>query len=215
MCEPFNNKEIYRQAIGSLQYLASNSRPDIAVSVSILARCVIDPRKPDWTEVKRIFRYLNGTTKMKLKLGDKNDWKQQQLIAYADAKWSGDSENRKSNTGFLFGYFGAPISWTSHKQSIIALSSTETEYVALSEASQKSILMRRLLQDLNQYIIGPTIIHKDNQSCITMLTNEKSSQRMKHIDTKYHFVKDIYKQHQINIKYCSTDNMVTTWCHIF
>ena len=110
MCEPFDNKEIYRQAIGSLQYLASNSRPDIAVSISILARRVSDPRKPDWTEDKLIFCYLNGTKYVKLKLGDKNDWKQQQLIAYTDADWSGDSENRKSNTGFLFKYYGAPIS---------------------------------------------------------------------------------------------------------
>ena len=132
------------------------------MSVSILARRVSDPRKPDWTEVKRIFRYLNDTKDMKLKLGDKNGWKQQQLIAYADADWGGDSEDRESNTGFLFKYFGAPISWTSHKQSIVALSATEAVYVALSEASQESIWMRRLLQDLNQYIIGPTIIHKDN-----------------------------------------------------
>jgi hypothetical protein len=145
---------------------------------------------------------------MKLKLGNKNDWKQQQLTAYADADWSGDSEDRKSNTGFIFKYLGAPVAWTSHKQSMVTLSSTEAEYVALSEASQESIWMRRLLQDLNQCIAGPTIFHEDNQSCIKMLENEKSSQRTKHIDTKYHFVKDMYKQQQIDIKYCPTENMM-------
>ena len=133
------NKEIYRRAIGSLQYLATNTRPDIAISTSILARRVSSPTDADWTEVKRIFRYLSHTKDMKLKLGDVNEQCNKQLIGFVDADWGGDSDDRKSNTGYLFKYLGAPISWSSKKQSLVTLSSTEAEYVALSEAGKEAL----------------------------------------------------------------------------
>ena len=121
------NEEVYRKAIGSLLYLATNSRPDIAVGTSILARHVSDPKQSDWTEVKRIFRYLKHTKEKKLRLGTPEEKHIKQLIGYADADWGGDVQDRKSNTGYYFKYLGAPISWTSRKQTMVTLSSTEAE----------------------------------------------------------------------------------------
>ena len=146
--EQFDNEDVYRKAIGSLQYLANNSRPDIAVGVSILARRVSNPSQTDWTEVKRIFRYLNHTKDKKLRLGGVYDHEERQLIGYADADWGGDSEDRKSNTGYVFKFKGAPIMWSSHKQSMVTLSSTEAEYIALSEAAQEAVWIQRLLNEL-------------------------------------------------------------------
>jgi len=116
-CMP--DRDVYRKAIGSLQYLATNSRPDIAVGTSILARHVSCPTVADWTEVKRIFRYISHTKDMKLKLGDASliTQRDSQLIGYADADWGGDAEDRKSNTGYVFKYLGAPLTWSSKKHS--------------------------------------------------------------------------------------------------
>ena len=89
------NEDVYRKAIGSLLYLSTNSRPDIAVGTSILARHVSNPKQADWTEVKRIFRYLNKTKEKKLRLGSTDDQSTHQLIGYADADWGGDAKEKK------------------------------------------------------------------------------------------------------------------------
>ena len=142
--ENTKNKEVYRRAIGSLLYLATNSRPDIAVLTSILARQVSEPTEADWTEVKRIFRYLSQTKEKKLKLDDISHCDTKQLICYVDADWGGDVTERKSNSGHYFQYLGAPITWTSRKQTLVALSSTEAEYIALCEAAQESHLSSKI-----------------------------------------------------------------------
>jgi len=178
------DKDVYRKAIGSLQYLATNSRPDIAVGTSILARHVSCSTVADWTEVKRIFRYISHTKDKKLKLGDTNFIMQYdtQLVGYADADWGGDAEDRKSNTGYVFKYLGAPSTWSSKKQTLVTLSSTEAEYIALSEAVKEGIWIKRLLKDFNQHVAEPMLIYEDNQNCIRLLKNERSSLRTKHID---------------------------------
>ena len=95
------------------------------------------------------------------------------MIGYVDADWGGDAKGRKSNTGYVFKYFGAPMSWASRKQSMVTLSSTEAEYIALTEAAQEALWLRRLLDDLNQDIVGSTLLFEDTQSCIKLLQNEK------------------------------------------
>lgn len=201
------SKEIYRKAIGSLLYLVTNSRPDIAIGTSILARRVEDPRQADWTEVKRIFRYLQATMEKRLKLGSSSECDNNQLIGYADADWAGDTSDRKSNTGFVFKYRGAPIMWSSRKQSLVTLSTTEAEYIALSEAVKEGLWIKRILIDFGQNIVDPVLMFEDNQSCIKLIQDEKSSQRTKHIDTKFHFVRELFKAGDIDVKYCPTAEM--------
>jgi hypothetical protein len=87
------------------------------------------------------------------------------------------------------------------------LSSTEAEYISLSEAAQEAVCLRRLLTDFNQQIIGPTVIYEDNQSCIKLLQDERSSHHTKHIATKYHFVRDLFKSGEIDVKYCPSETM--------
>jgi len=115
------NPEIYRKAIGSLLYLATNSRPGIAIGTSILTKKVSDPEQADWTEVKRIFRYLKYTRDLKLRLGDQSDQVNRKLFRYVDADWGSDVHDRKSNTGYFFKYLAAPIVWTCRKQDRVTL----------------------------------------------------------------------------------------------
>jgi hypothetical protein len=173
--EEMKSKEVYRSAIGSLQYLAVNTRPDIAVAVSILARHVESPRVKDWTEVKRIFRYLKFTKDKKLKLGSAEKASNRQLFCYADADWGSDIQDRKSNSGYCFQFLNSTIMWSSRKQSMVTLSSTEAEYIALAEALKEAVWIRRILEDLNQVVVGPTVVYEDNQSCIRLITDERSS----------------------------------------
>jgi hypothetical protein len=107
-----------------------------------------------------------------------------------------------------FKYFGATISWTSRKQSMVTLSSTEAEYIALVEAAQEALWIMRMLKDLNQELTGPVVIYEDNQSCIKMLKSDRCSPRTKHIATKYHFVRELFKSGTIDIKSCPSETMI-------
>ncbi|XP_073422172.1 uncharacterized protein [Dendrobates tinctorius] len=162
-------------AIGKLLYLATVTRTDIAVAVGILSRKVSKPNKTDWNAVKRVIRYLKGTSNDKLKLPTSDKCI---VTGYVDADVAGDPTDRKSTIGYLFFLSGRPTSWTSKKQSIVMLSSTEAEYVAAAHASQEVLWLRQLLTDLGQTQLEPTKINKDNQGCLVFapsLTQEPST----------------------------------------
>lgn len=206
--EPFDDNEIYRKAIGSLLYLSTNTRPDIAVSTSILARRVSNPRQSDWNQVKRVFRYLKATKNLKLKLGSKEERPNNKLICYVDADLAGDSKDRKSNSGYFFKFHGATIGWASRKQTLVAHSTAEAEFVAISEAAKEAIWIERILKDFGQTIVTPIEMMEDNQSCIRMLFDKKGSQKTKHIDIKYKFIQDLIYKKQMTAIYCRTEDQI-------
>ena len=185
------NSERYEQLIGSLLYLAVNSRPDIAASVTILSQYNKSPTKADWNEAKRIVRYLKGTIDYELRLGKKNG--DPRLIGYADADWGENGSDRKSNSGYLFQFYDSPISWACRKQTCVADSSTHAEYIALAEATLEGLWIRYLLEDFEQKRQETTVVYEDNQSCLKLVENGKFSNQSKHIAIKYHFIRDIKK----------------------
>lgn len=184
-----------------------NSRPDIAASVSILARKVSCPNQEDWTEIKRVLKYLKGTINFHLKLSNLAA-KDKNLIGYADANWAEDRLDRKSNSGYIFQINGGTISWSCKKQTCVSLSSTEAEFIALSDACKEAIWIRQLLEDMKIHQNSPTVIFEDNQSCIRLIKDQKLSNRTKHIDTKIHFVKDHVDQNHIVCTYCPSEEMI-------
>lgn len=136
--EPFNQIQ-YQSAVGSLMYLGMNTRPDIAYAVNNLARFNSNPQKEHWTAMKRVLRYLKGTINHGiLYKKDGSD----KCIGYSDADWAGDLSDRKSTSGYIFMLSGGAISWSSKKQKCVALSTAETEYIALSGAAQECIWLR-------------------------------------------------------------------------
>ncbi|KAG5883319.1 hypothetical protein JTB14_015275 [Gonioctena quinquepunctata] len=137
------NNNQYRKGIGSLLYLAVNTRPDIAASISILSRNIVNPTQNDWNELKRVMRYLKTTKNMKLILGTNGVIKKIEM--YADADWAEDNRDRKSTSGFIIKIFGSPISRSSRKQSTVSLSSSEAEYISLIEACQELQWIRQLM----------------------------------------------------------------------
>jgi transposase InsO family protein len=195
----------YQSIIGMLLYVSTNTRPDISASVSILSQKLIEPRRGDLGEVKRIIRYLKATKDMQLRLRSSGN---QELMGYSDANWAEDRHDRKSNSGYIFKLFGGIISWACRKQSCIALSSTEAEYIALSEACQEFIWLKKLCGEFDINVSLGTKIYVDNQSAAKMSENQKFSNRTKHVDTKYHFIKDLVGSDIIQLEYvCSEDNV--------
>uniref|UniRef100_H3H922 Uncharacterized protein n=1 Tax=Phytophthora ramorum TaxID=164328 RepID=H3H922_PHYRM len=180
----------FREAVGALMHLMTATRPDIAYAVGYVSRFMENPQEEHWVAVKRIFRYLQGTKTHGIcfKPGDKIDFR-----GYSDADWAGDLADRKSTSGYTFMLMSAPVSWGSKKQSSVSLSTSEAEYIALSLAIQEGKWIHRLLCEIlaaaNE--TGPELmIREDNQSCIKMTKNPVNHGRAKHIDIKYHHIRD-------------------------
>jgi hypothetical protein len=162
----------YRQIVGSLLYLVSGTRPDIAYSVSQVYRFMQDPGKQHWDAVKYILKYLKGTQSCGIILGGaKKD-----LTGFVDADWAGDLDSRRSATGYVFFLNDGPVTWSSKMQTTVALSSTEAEYMAMSAAAQEACWLRSLLQGLHQPI-NPTMLQGDNQGSLILAKNPKNHSR--------------------------------------
>ena len=162
------NQELYQSAIGSLLYLSIRTRPDIAYTVSNVARFCSKPTMEHWKSIKHIMRYLNGTRNYGL-LYDKE--KVTDFIGYSDADWAGDLDDRRSTSGYLFKLSGATVSWRSKKQSCVALSTADAEYMALASTAQEAVWMQRLQNDLNEASVKSALVYEDNQSTICMAKN--------------------------------------------
>ena len=129
------------------------------------------------------------------------------MIGFSDADWAGDQDDRHSTTGNLFLMAGGPVSWLSKKQAIVALSTSEAEYIALSVATQEAVWLRRLLVDLKGNSVCPTVMMEDNQGTIAMARNPVSHARTKHIDIRYHYVRETVQKKVISLNYCPSENM--------
>ena len=130
------------------------------------------------------------------------------LTAFCDADWAGDLDERKSTSGYVLMLSNCAVSWKSKKQTVIALSTAEAEYIALSAATQEVSWMRKLLDDLGEKCSGPTVVKEDNQSAMAIAANPGNHTRTKHIDIKFHYIRSAVQQNSIKLVYCPTSMMV-------
>jgi hypothetical protein len=195
----------YKEAIGSLMYLMIGTRPDIAAAVCKLSQFMQNPGLNHWSAIKRVFRYLQGTKDYELVYKPN---KNISVVGYSDADWANDLDDRKSISGYIFKVNGNTVSWSCKKQKVVALSSTEAEYMAYSEAVKEAIWIRELLKDLNYEQLEPSVIFEDNQSTIKLAKNPVQHSRTKHIDTRHHFIRQMIEENQIAIEYCPTEEMI-------
>lgn len=130
------------------------------------------------------------------------------LRGFADADWAGDVITRKSTSGYVFQIGNSTISWKSKRQSIVALSSTEAEYVSLCSATQEAVWLRVLLDGMGFKQANATTIFEDNQGAIALAKNPAHHSRTKHIDIKYHYIRDAVSTKEIKLKYCPTQEMI-------
>ena len=199
------DKVEYQSMVGSLLYLSTRTRPYIAYAVSNVSRFNAEPRTKHMTGVKRILRYLNGTYDLGL-LHRKDEM--DECIGYSDADWAGDLDDRKSTSAYIFHMGRAAISWRSKRQACVALSTAEAEYMVLASAAQEALWLRQLLSDLKNQPTSPTLILEDNQAAICLAKNPQFHGRAKHIDIKYHFVREQVGNGNIAAKYCRPEDML-------
>jgi hypothetical protein len=192
----------YRKLVGCLIYLSNTSRPDIAYAVNRCARRVSEPKEVDLIAAKRVLRYIKGTLDYKI-IYKKNSMNP---ISYSDASYADDVETRKSTSGFVLMMNGGPIFWKSKKQPIVSLSSAESELIALTSAAKEAIWFNRLIKEVTGKD-QPFQMLEDNQSTIKFCKNFKLSERTKHIEVRYYFVKEKLEKKELSINYCPTEEM--------
>jgi hypothetical protein len=168
---------LYRQIIESLMYL-TNTRPNICFDVNTLSQFLVEPRHVHLVDAKHVMRYLKGTIDCGLSYDGDHDFT---VSGYTDVDWEGSVSDRKSTSGCCFGLRSTMISWPNRKQSNIALSTVEAEYIASCSSSCEAIWLRKLLTGLFDQEREATTILCDNQSCIKMTENHVFHDRLKHI----------------------------------
>ena len=199
------DKTKYQSAIGSLLFLSNRTRPDISFAVGKTSRYSSNPSNIHWSAVKRIMRYLNGTIHLGLAY---MRCRSERLVGYSDADWAGDLDDRISTSGYVFKLSEAPISWRSKKQTCVALSTAEAEYMALASAVQEAIWLERLISDLLGSKEETVTVYEDNMSTICMGKNQQYHGRTKHISIKYHFVREKLAEGVVRIPYCKSEDML-------
>lgn len=198
------NPSRYRRIVGSLLYL-THTRPDLMFAVGLVSRFMKAPTILHFGAVKRILYYISGTLNFGLCYTHSEKF---DLIGYTDSDWGRSQVDRRSTTGWAFFLGSTTIAWCSKKQPITGLSSTEVEYVSATSAACEAVWLRRLLDDLNEKVTGPTIIHCDNKSAISITKNPSLHGRTKHIGTRFHFIHDLIGNGDIDVVYCKTDEQV-------
>ncbi|KAK3907118.1 Copia protein [Frankliniella fusca] len=189
----------YRELIGSLMYATMFTRPDICVAVNLFSQFQTNATEIQWKGLKRILRYLQGTPKLGIWFKGNSH---HPLVLYVDADFA-NNPGRKSISGFVIEMFGDPVLWATRKQNSVALSSTEAEFVSLATGVAELLWLKQLLKDLGVSVTEPIPVFEDNQPCIHALESWETK-RLKHVDVKYNFVKDLHRSKVINVKYIPT-----------
>jgi transposase InsO family protein len=193
----------YPEAVGCLMYLTL-TRPDITYAVNQVSRYTKNPGMQHWNAVKRIMRYLKGTTDYTMTLGGDDSMR---LHTYTDADWAQDRDDRRSTSGYVC-YLGVTlVSWGVRRQKTVAMSSAEAEYMAASDAVKEILYLRQILSQLGVEQIEPTTLLMDNQGAEDMTHNPAYHDRSKHIDIRYHFIRERVDDGTIQPKHVSSKDM--------
>ena len=184
----------YQGLVGCLMYLAVTTRPDIAFAAMWLGQFSSKPSRANFLVAKHVLRYLAGTPTLCLSFGSSTLLLTtlqgyMKVFGCADADWASDSRDRRSISGYCFFFNSCLVSWSSVKQQVIALSSTEAEYYAMTHALKEGIWMRLFLSLLHLPVPKPFSLFCDNQATLSILSSESISSRSKHIDIKHHFIR--------------------------
>jgi hypothetical protein len=199
------NATVYKQLVGSLMYLTA-TRPDLMYVVCLISRFMANPTEIHLQAAKRVFRYLKGTVDLGIfyqKEGNK------ELLAYTDSDYAGDVDDRKITSGYVFLLSEGAVSWSSKKQPVVTLSTTEAEFVAATSCACQGVWMRRVLEKLGNSQGKCTTVLCDNSSTIKLSKNPVMHGRNKHIDVRFHFLRDLTRDGVVELKHCGTQEQIT------
>ncbi|XP_048447466.1 secreted RxLR effector protein 161-like [Pyrus x bretschneideri] len=192
-----------KQMVGSLIYLTA-TRPDVMCAVSLLSRYMEFPTNLHFQAAKKVFHYLQGTSDFGVfyKKGEVS-----RLIGFTDSDYAGDLDDR-STSGSVFMMSSGAMSWSSRKQQLVTLSTTEAEFIAAATSACQAIWLRRILEELHFQQHEPIVIYCDNSSAIKLSKNPVLHGRSKHIDVRYHFLRDLTNEGTIDLVYYRSEDQV-------
>ncbi|XP_040374084.1 secreted RxLR effector protein 161-like [Rosa chinensis] len=195
---------MFKQVVGSLMYLTA-TRPDLMYGVSLISRFMSCPTMSHWLAAKRILRYVRGTTELGIfyKKGGRTD-----LVAYIDSDFASDLDDRRSTSGFVFSLGFGAVSWSSKKQHVVTLSTTEAEYIAVAFCACQCVWLRRVLEKLGLKEKKSIVIQCDNNSTIQLSKNPVFHGRCKHINVRFHFLRDLVKDGVVKLSNCNSQIQV-------
>jgi hypothetical protein len=176
------------------------SRPDIAHAVIMMSQFMVNPSEDHIQKALHIVRYINTHSHAEIWY---DGLQQEGFIAYADADWASDTISRKSVTGYIIKLAGGAVSWVSRKQKTVALSSTEAEYMCLSDTTRQIVWIQALYKELG-FNISNTALCGDNQGAIFLASNPAQEHRSKHIDIRYHYIRECVNEKKVVLFYVPT-----------
>jgi hypothetical protein len=208
-------RQRYMEIVGTLMYAMISTRPDIAHAVHWLASNMQAPKRRHMLAAERVLRYLAGTKDVGLVFGSRNGDARADsrgrgtqmtvdVCAFADADWANNKGDRKSISGWVAKLNGDPVSWSSKKQRVVALSTCEAELYAEAAAIQEVLWLRGLMEELGLHTATGSLVYGDNQSTIAVSRNGIKGERTKHVDVKYHFVTETVEGGKVKLQWVPT-----------
>jgi hypothetical protein len=194
----------YQSVIGSLLYIMLGTRPDIAFAVIKMSQFCANPTAEHLQKALYIVRYLKGTKDLSITY---DGYSKSSFTAFSDTDWAGNLESRRSTTGFIVFLADGPISWVSKRQKTIALSSTEAEYMALTETCRQITWQRSLLQEMS-YQLPPFPLYGDNQGSLFLASNPAQEHRTKHVDVHHHYVCECVEREKVQLFFVPTQEQL-------
>lgn len=195
---------IYKQVVGSLMYLTA-TRPDMMFVVCLISRFMANPTELHFAIAKRILRYLKGTLGFGIMYKREGE---SELIGYTDSDYAGDVDDCKSTSGYAFLMSGGAVAWSSKKQPIVTLSSTEAEYVAAATCASQAIWMRRILKEIGHEQDEEMVLFCDNTSTIKLSKNAVMHGKSKHIRVRYHFLRELTREGIVELVHCNMEDQL-------
>jgi len=202
---PATDATEYRSIIGSLRYLV-HTRPDLTFAVGVVSRFMEAPTQEQLTAAKHILRYIAGSQRLGCRYGRSEG--APRLVGYSDSDLASDIDSRKSTSGTLYFLGCSPVTWQSLKQKVVALSSCESEYVAAATAACQGIWLARLLSEFSNGEAEHVVLKVDNKPAIALAKNPVFHERSKHIDLKYHFIRDCVEAKKVELEFVPTEHQL-------
>lgn len=195
----------YKELIGALMYASVATRPDIAHAVSVLAQFSNNHTENHWNAAKRVLKYLIGS----INFGLHYLRNEKGVQGFVDSDWGGCPIDRRSYTGYVFTLSGAAINWKSQKQRTVALSSTEAEYMGITEGIKEALHISSFMHEIRLPELSKVMVYNDNRGAKLLAENQVFHQRTKHIDIRYHFIRAVLARgRDIYLEYLPTEEMI-------
>ncbi|KAJ1575582.1 hypothetical protein NDA15_006716 [Ustilago hordei] len=192
----------YLVIVGKLLWVANSTWPDLSLTMGVLARHMREPSQEHYQAAQRVLCYLESTRQVGLVYRASES--QEPLVAHSDANWASDATiQRRSTLGSVALVYGNPVAWKSATQKCMSLSTVEAEFIAATEATREVLFLKQLLHSIG-IATGTPMVYSDNTGCIQVSKDPAQHWKLKHIDTKYHFVRNNVQEGRVQIKYVDT-----------